>query len=187
MSDGYERDFDAREIAVAKAVVRRFLATRPCPRGYDAEDLLQECLIHWFRCRDGYDPKGGASRETYMAFVLERRLHEILRAQLADVRRANQTAVSLDSPADKSEPDRTLGDTLYGPDPLHDIPLKLALERVFEDLTPSQRAICIGLLSGESMAKIAETLGRMRTTLYCDDIKRIRRMFEKAGLEDFLK
>ena len=86
------------EIATAKQVISQFQASHSWLKGLDFEDLLQECLIHWFLQRTRFQPDQGASVRTYMVKVLSNRLQEIIREQLTDRRKAFQLAETLDQP-----------------------------------------------------------------------------------------
>ena len=183
MSVSYKHDFDGWEIAVARSVVGRFLAAHPGFQGHEKEDLIQECLIHWFRHRDTYDPKRGAARTTYMGAILERRLAEIMRGELTDLRRVNQTAVSLDEPLGDEPEAKSRGDSIPAPDEIAPTEQALDIACAMANLSPAQRALC-DLLSQElPMTEIADMLDRSRSTLY-DEIKRIRKLFIDAGLDD---
>jgi DNA-directed RNA polymerase specialized sigma24 family protein len=66
--------FAAWEIAVAKSLIIKFQKNYPWLKGFEFEDLLQECLIHWYLNRASYKEERGASIRTYMAKVGKNRL-----------------------------------------------------------------------------------------------------------------
>jgi len=185
------KHFEKWEIAVAKNVVNGFIRRKKI-KGYDFDDLLQECLLHWCQNRKKYKPEKEASKRTFMGFILRRRLEEILREQLADKRRTNQAGISLtvdlnhdDSDGDvfdfsdkRQEEKYLLSQQNFG--------LEMDVGVAIPKLSPSQRKMCHLIMAGYPMAHISKILHRPRATLY-DEIKRIQRIFLDEGLKEYLE
>jgi hypothetical protein len=68
---GASAELEPWEIALAERVVRGFLATRQPFGALAFEDLIQECLTHWWLQRPRYSAERGASRATFMRRVLK--------------------------------------------------------------------------------------------------------------------
>ena len=174
--------FDDWEIALAKKLISEFQAKYPWLKIPDFDDLLQECLIHWYLNRSRFKEGRGASKRTYMAKVVSVQLQLILRRQLSDKRKIGHLAESLERPLGEGE--ETLGDTIPAADRPDEISLRIDVESVLETLTPSQRNICQLLAEGYPVTAVAEVLGKPRSTVR-DDIERIKQEFLRKGLEDY--
>ena len=176
--------FAAWEIAVAKNSIIKFQKNYPWLKGFEFEDLLQECLIHWYLNRASYKEDRGASIRTYMFKVVKNRLQLILREQQSDKRKAIHMAESLDEAIGE---DKTLpGDVLIDPESLTDHRLiHLDVEAVIESLTPLQRDICQLLEQEYPVMIVAEILRKPRTKVR-DEIKRIKEIFLQKGLKNYL-
>ena len=66
-----------------------------------------------------------------------------------------------------------------------DIDKRIDIDNVMRKLSPTQKQICNLLMSEPTIAKISKCLETPRSTIY-DEIKRIRMIFEDAGLKDYL-
>lgn len=172
------------EIAVAKNLIDEFQKSHPWLKGFEFEDLLQECLFHWFLSRDSYQQERGASSRTFMAKVVRNRLQMILREQQSDKRKAIHIAGSLDEPIGEDE--TPLGDTLIDSESPENYMIRLDVEAVLELLTPLQRDICRLLAQEYPVKQVAEMLRKPRTTIR-DEIKRVREIFLQKGLKDYWK
>jgi RNA polymerase sigma factor (sigma-70 family) len=170
------------EIAIAKKAVRRFQANYPWLRGLDFDDLLQECLIHWYLNRARYRESKGVSIKTYMARVLSTQLQLILRQELYDKRKASHLAESLEKPLGKGE--LTLADIIPADEGTTETGMRIDIESALRVLTPLQREICNLLKQDYPVKRIAEMLGKPRSTIR-DEIKRIKELFSQKGLEDY--
>lgn len=160
----------------------------------DFDDLLQECLTHWFFTKDDYDPGREASQKTFMGRIIRNKLTDLVREREADKRKIAHLAVSLDEPLgdDEDSPaliDQIDGDTVTQAPHNHflEIQLKIDLSKSLQKLTPQQKSLC-NLLGekGLSVKEASDYLKTPRSTIY-DEIKRIRTIFMKEGLEDYLK
>jgi len=184
-------DFEKWEIAVAKNVVSSFLKSNSI-REYNFNDLLQECLLHWYQKRGKYRSDRKATRQTFMGHILRRRLLEILREQEADKRRVNQVAEPLIVTFDEGESD---GDTYDLSDRKQEEEFQLSQRNfglkkdvgdAMSKLSSSERKVCHLIMEGYPMTYISKILHKPRTTLY-DEIERIRRIFLDEGLKEYLQ
>ena len=82
--------------------------------------------------------------------------------------------------------DKTLTDTVP-PDPFNQVLLKIDLSKAFRKLTSQQERLCrlIGE-GGLTVTELSECLKTPRSTIY-DEIERIRTIFEKEGLKEYLQ
>jgi RNA polymerase sigma-70 factor (ECF subfamily) len=194
MDQSNKRRFQNWEIAVAKNLVNAFQAQWLCLEREDFADLLQECLTHWFITRDSYEPTREASEKTFMAKVVRNKLTDLVREREADKRKIAHLAVSLDAPLGSGEDSHSLIDEIkegktgnVPGDPFLEIQLKIDLSTVLHKLTPKQKKLCDLLgAKGLNVKKASEYLETPRATIY-DEIKRIKKIFEKEGLKDYLK
>ncbi len=170
------------EIAIAKSLIREFRERYPWLKSLDFDDLLQECLIHWYLNQASYKEDRGASVRTYMSKVLKNQLQLILREQQTDKRKAIHLAESLDEPFKEAE--TTLADFIADSESLADYAIHLDVEAAVEILTPLQKAICQLLAQEYPVKRVAEMLCKPRSTVR-DEIKRIRNIFSQKGLKDY--
>jgi len=182
--------FESWEIAVAKRIINDNRKKYSCLEREEFDDLLQECLIHWLDVRERYDPSHGASKKTYMAEVVGNVLGHLARDASRDKRKAIYESVSLDQPLNEDEEAPTLqdkiSDTKNIPSPIKS-ELKIELSKAYQKLTPQQKKLC--KLLGEEGLSISEACKRLdkhRMIIY-REIARIRELFEKEGLKDYLK
>ena len=182
--------FENWEIAVAKKLVDQFKRKWRCFSKDDFEDLLQECLSHWYFVREKFVGTKGASKSTYMSNVIKNKLMDMVAERMAEKRKTDQMSVSLDAPI--SEDDETaiidkiadkLTEDLTGV--IHVIGLKNDLAKAMDKLTPQQRELCRLLEGGTSIKDASQQLNINRSTVY-DEIKRIAQAFEGDGLKNYL-
>jgi RNA polymerase sigma-70 factor (ECF subfamily) len=180
-------DLPQREVDIIGHVVRDFLSTRELHSDLELEDLVQECLLHWWVQKPKYRQSRGASIATFLRRVVNNKLFDLERGAKAQKRGQGRSSESLDQPLGEDEPE---GDTLadYIADPanteweaLHRVSLAAALSR----LSPRQEQIINGLRDEYTVSQISRQLGVPRATLY-DDLKRIRQIFRDEGLNQFL-
>ena len=153
------------------------------------EDLVQECLLHWWLQRSRYDEARGANRRTFMNRVCEHRLWDLWRGAHASQRWSPRGTLSLDAPATEGGDPlaELLEDSAHGPDVLAEYSELLALiARLRSRLTPRQQEVLDGLHVSRTVAEIARELGVHRDTVY-EDRRRIQNACRDAGLEDFLR
>lgn len=189
------QDLQRWEIAVAKKLIGEF---RRRSRSFDREefdDLLQECLTHWFEVRRQLDPDPEDPPIAYMARVVRNKLIDLAREREAAKRRGDLDSLSLDETVSESDDAPTftdLVDAIRSGEPGGDGLLdpgdaRIDIAKALRKLTPRQRHLC-ELLSeqGLSVTEAAERLRIPRGTLY-EEIKRIRKVFADHGLGDYLK
>ena len=190
MSLNYGGLFESWEIAVAKKVINDYRREHEYLAREGLDDLLQECLIRWLEVRDRYDPKRGASKKTYMAEVVRNMLSKLAEKATADKRKAIYESVSLDGSLSDDEDKPALIDKIAESkdiQPQTKSELKIELSRVFQKLTPQQQKLCTLLgEEGLSISEASKRLDKHRMIIY-REIARIRELFEKEGLKDYLK
>jgi len=182
--------FESWELGVAKKVIDDYRKKYKCLEREGFDDLLQECLIHWLDVRDRYDPGRGASKNTFMAEVIRNVLGQLAIKANRDKRKTIYESVSLDEPLNDDEDSPTLKDRIPGSEdvlPQIESELKIKLSKAFQKLTPQQQKLC--QLLGEEGLTISEASRRLdkhRMIVY-REIARIKELFEKEGLKDYLK
>jgi RNA polymerase sigma factor (sigma-70 family) len=194
MGHKYEEVFESWEIAIAKGLVRRFMVKWPCLAEESLDTLAGECLVRWLIAKEKYNPRQRASEKTYMAKVVYNILTDMVRARMAKKSRVLADAVSLaERVGDESENDLTLLETIDpakifgGPaDPASPISLRHDVAKVLSGLTERQQELCRLRMSGMDMDEASRALGISRDTAY-EERKRIRKIFEKAGLSDYVR
>lgn len=192
MDMNYKGLFKGWEIAIAKKLVNQFRSRAEFLKRVEFEDLLQECLTHWFFVKDQYDSSRGSSQKNFMSRIIRNKLANIAQRISADKRKALYQSVSLEKPVGNDEDAPTLIETIAESD---DAPatfilqtgLKIDLSKAFQQLTPKQKTLC-RLLGEEGLTikEASEYLRIPRGTIY-EEIKRIRAIFKKEKLEDYLK
>jgi len=191
----YEGFFQSWEIAIAKKLVNQFRGKNTCLKREEFNDLLQEVLIHWYSNKDKYNSNREASERTFMAKVVENKLTDILREIKTDKRTSNYQTISLDQPLGDDENNSTLSDVISEDNILPSsntlssflkIQLKVDLARALLKLNSRQKKICNLILSEDlNVSELSLCLNTPRTTIF-DEIKRIRKIFEKEQLKDYL-
>ncbi|MFA4905065.1 MAG: sigma-70 family RNA polymerase sigma factor [Candidatus Margulisiibacteriota bacterium] len=187
----YQGLFEDWEIGVAKNVIERFRKQWKCLELEGFDDLLQECLTHWHFSKDDYDPSAGANERTFMSRVVEHKIQHIIEKLTTDKRKVSSESVSLDERISDEEDSPTFLDRLSEDENLTSnlhvsAELKIDITRAIQKLTPKQQELCRLLgEEGMSMSEASEALKTPRGTLY-EDVKRIKAIFEKAKLHDYL-
>lgn len=182
--------FEGWEIAVAKKLIHDYRENWKCLKRDDFDDLLQECLMRWLEVRDTYDQDREASEKTFMARIVRNLLINIVEKATAEKRKAFYESESLDAPLSDEEDAPTLKDQIASKQ--EDLPqsgteLRLEIARTLQKLSPQQKELC--RLIGEEGLSINEAcshFGKHRSNIYRDVI-RIKEVFEKEGLKDYLK
>ena len=190
MSNRYEGLFENWEIGVAKNVIERFRKKWKCLAREGFDDLLQECLTHWHFSKDDYDPSAGANLRTFMSRVVAHKLGHIVEKLTSDKRKISLASNSLDERISDEEDSPTYLDQLPD-DSVSNLKisaeLKIDISRTFQKLTPQQKKLC-RLLGDEglSIKEASEALKTPRGTLY-EEIKRIKAIFQKEKLHEYLE
>jgi RNA polymerase sigma factor (sigma-70 family) len=179
--------FEPWEIELAQGIVRGFLATSGDSAVLGSDDLVQECLLHWWTQRQRYRKERGASPRTFMRRVLNARLVDLAREAGAAKRGCGRPADSLDREAGEEKEDGSmLGDLV----PSHvdvdaESSLRIDLQSGMAHLTARQRSVIRALADGWRITDISRRSGLSRDTL-CEELQRIRQVFRDAGLEEYL-
>ncbi len=193
MWQNYGGFFQDWEIAVAKNLINEFREQWTCLEREGFDDLFQECLTHWYFAKDDYDPARKASQKTFMGKVIRNKLKDLVDEREADKRKIAHLTVSLDELLGDDEDSTPLIDKIdasiitdASPNPFLRIELKLDLSKALQKLTPQQKTLYHLCEKGFNITEASEYLKTPRSTLY-DEIERIRTIFMKEGLEDYLK
>jgi len=191
----YKKLFQEWEIAIAKKIVYKYQEKHECLKRENFDDLLQEVLIHWYFNTKKFNFDRKVSKRTFMAKVVRNKLADILREVKTDKRTLNYQTISLDQPLGDDENYSTLSDTISEDgilsssntlSPFLKIQLKVDLSKAFLKLNSRQKKICNLILSEDlNVSELSLCLNTPRTTIF-DEIKRIRKIFEKEQLKDYL-
>ncbi len=186
MANRYEGLFEDWEIGVAKNVIEKFRKQWTCLEREDFDDLLQECLTHWHFSKDDYQPTAGANERTFMSRVVEYKIGHIIEKLTSDKRKVFAVSASLDEPVSDEENSPTHLDQLPDDSPQVSVELKIDVSRAWQKLTAQQQELCRLLgEEGLSIKKASEVLKKPRTTLN-EEVKRIKKIFQKAKLREYL-
>ncbi|OGS32959.1 MAG: hypothetical protein A2218_10255 [Elusimicrobia bacterium RIFOXYA2_FULL_53_38] len=178
--------FTDLEIGVVKNVINEIRRQWPCLEREDFDDLLQACLVKWWTAKPAYDEKRDASLSTFMATVVRNHLLNLKESLLSDKRVIAENTVSLNQPVDDEEGLSELIDLLPAPDPLPAFDLWMTLHSIIPDLSERQQKLCRLLREeGLSVNEASEFMQLSESAIY-KEIKRIRTVFEKQGLRDYL-
>ena len=162
----------------------------------DREDLEQELMIYLLSRLSKFDASRG-SRESFIRLRAADKVASIIQAQKREKRDYRRCTVSLDQEILDGEGRsirmaetiaredclRNLGRTSRPPAELQD--LQIDLHEVMARLPEKHRALCEHLIR-KTVIEISEETGVHRNTVYYA-LKKLRRAFEEAGLEVYLK
>ena len=156
--------------------------------GFD--DLLQECLIHWFFIKGQYRPEAGASERTFLNRITRNKIGDLIRRKNANMRKVFLMSDSLDAMGDDedsiSAKEKILMVEEQTVSKITAADLPEAMSRATANLSFRQKQICRYLSEGMSQVKVGEIMSIPRATLQ-DEIRRIREAFRKEGLEEYLR
>ena len=190
-SPNYRGFFEDWEIGIVKNIIAGFRKENQCLKTEDFDDLVQECLIHWYFVKEKYDPSSNASLKTFMERVVKNKLSNIAKEYRRDKRKVFHKSISIDQPLSEDN-DSTLSDSLSTENTSHpnfrsQLELQIELEKTMQKLSPQQKEICKYLEDETvSIKDISQYLNIDRGTVY-REIKRIRAIFEEDRLKDFLR
>jgi len=161
----------------------------------DREDLEQEMILDLLRRLPKFDPKR-AGRNTFIARIVEHKVATIIEAQKAGMRDYRLCSCSLNDRLEDEE-GRSIErmETIDQEDylrrtgklsrPMSELRnLSIDLRRAVQTLPPELRELCKRLQT-ESVTEISRDTGIPRGTIY-ESIKKLRAIFEDAGLKDYL-
>jgi len=156
--------------------------------GFD--DLLQECLIHWYYRRDQHDATKPAAKKTFMRHVFKNKISDLLEERVSVKRKAMYQSISLDELMSGMDEDM-YPDALVVEDENFDEALRsdmsVVLRRATTKLSRRQREMCrLIKVEGLNMMQVSQKLNIPRGTLF-DEVVRIREVFRDEGLTDYLQ
>jgi DNA-directed RNA polymerase specialized sigma24 family protein len=181
--------FEPWELELAERLVRRFCGRGKAFPDSEFETLLSDVLGDWYFERSQYDAARQSSRAAFMKTVVERDLTDRARAEKTLKRSALKNAIPLNEPLDDDENSLTREEVLPDPcDPLGRgvADLGFDLDKVTRRLSARQKLILKLYSERLPVTEIAALLKISRSTAH-EEIARIRKLFESAGLRDYLK
>ncbi len=181
-------DFEPWELDLVRRLVQDFITERRPPGDVEFDDLIQECLTHWWSQRDRYDEARGASRKTFLRKVVCGKLRDLARGWTTEKRGSGHLPLSLDAPASaRDHQGRTIGEMLPSQERLEaDLASLLDLRQITSRLSERQRDIIAGVTAGMNKTDLSRQLGISRDTLH-EELRRIQQVFRDEGLADHLQ
>jgi RNA polymerase sigma-70 factor (ECF subfamily) len=182
MKLSYGNLFQDWEVGIVKKIVSEYRRKWKCLERDGFDDLVQECLIHWLDVRDKYNPNKDAAIQTFMARVIRNRLSDLVKEGSREKRKAFYQSRSLyELTDDIASSGKNIIDDFIAEE------LNSKVLNVFEKLTLDQRKLCELLLEEDmNINKASRYFQKHRSCIY-DDVKKLRDLFEKEGLRDYLK
>lgn len=160
-----------------------------CLKDESFEDLMQECLVHWFFTKDQYRPESGASERTFLNRVMRNKIADIVKFEGRNKRKMFYLSESLDA-LDESRSVNAKEKALMNDEQviskITEGDLPDAMAKVTANLSFRQKQICRYLSEGMNQIQVGKKMNIPRTTLQVE-MKRIRDVFQEAGLEEFLR
>ncbi len=193
-SNQYDEGIDPYAVEIIRFKARQ-LVRQAGFTAADGDDLEQEMILDLLRRLPKYNPER-AQLNTFIARVVEHEVATLIQKQKAGIRDHRRCRSSMNEPF-KNEDGCTVDrvETLDQEDYLDRISVErrpgeelrtLALDvaAVLERLPPELRELCLRLKQ-ETVTEISRDTGVPRGTIY-ESIKRLREIFEDAGLKDYL-
>ncbi|MCE5314046.1 MAG: hypothetical protein ABFD49_07225 [Armatimonadota bacterium] len=161
----------------------------------DKEDLEHELMAHLLEFWPQFDARRGAVK-TFINCVIDTRIRQILESRRTRKWGFGKQTVSLEERVDDESGHPIMrGDTIDGEEymlrigrlrrpVLDECDLRMDLERIISQLSPELRDIC-ERLQRQSVVEISKETSMPRHRLYVS-IRKLRRIFEEAGLDDCL-
>lgn len=149
---------------------------------------MQEVYAHWFVARKKYKPECGASLKTFMERVARRRLLNIVKEKERAKRKAFYISLSLDELLEHEDggfikefvaTENEAVNTLMKKE------LSVAVTKAIDKLSFRQQELCRLLKEDPNLNQAAKRMNVARSTLQ-DEVRRIREIFRKDGLEEYL-
>ena len=179
-----DRGGDARLSAYARSLIQlkaRQLCQHPGFGFSDQPDLEQDLTLALLRKLHLYDPRRGASEDTFAARVIDSAAKMILRASLRAKRAPGRRGRSLDAGGgnvvSEVDGDRRRGDS---PSQLSELELQEAMASALAELTPIQAEVA-RRLGERPVAAVARELGVSRRQVN-GVVAALRERFIQAGL-----
>jgi len=163
-------------------------------RKSDVEDIESDLLVEILERLPQFDPEK-ACYNTFVASVVRAKVKNILRDRQRERRDRSREEYSLNDTVHDGRGSRTEhAEQLSWEEDDHRIgggrsedeqrEMTLDVETVLAGLSDDERALC-ELIKTESISEAARQLGIPQTTA-ASKVKRLRRVFREAGLEDYL-
>lgn len=179
--------FAAWEIAAVRREVHRFLGGHNVPN-WEAGDLEQECLTHWWVKRRGYRATGGSNPRTFLRPVVNALLVDLLRAETAQKRGSGTRAQSLDAPLATDDGEGLTWHEVVGDPAPVERPELVLHQRLLADvvvqaqarLGASDRQLLDAWLEGHNATEMGVLLGQPRTTI----TSRLHKLFERLRSDE---
>lgn len=153
------------------------------------EDLLQECLIHWFFMKDRYRPESNASERTFLNRVTRNKIADLIRRRETNKRKVLYVSKSIDGMGGDEQSINTKEKLLMVEEQIMSkisaANLPEAMAKATAGLSFRQKQICRYLSEGMTQVKVGEVMKISRGVLR-NEIKYIREAFRKVGLEEYL-
>ncbi len=190
ISQNYRGLFQEWELREILCSIREAQREYPSLKREGTEDLLQECLIHWFFIKDQYRPEAGASERTFLNRITRNKIADLIRRREANIRKVSYMSESLDAMGEDEESisakEKILMVEEQTVQKISAADLPDAVSRATAGLSFRQKQICRYLSEGMSQVKVGEIMKIPRATLQ-DEIRRIREAFLKEGLEEYIR
>jgi RNA polymerase sigma-70 factor (ECF subfamily) len=150
---------------------------------------MQECLVHWFFMKDQYRPESGASERTFLNRITRNKIADLIKFKRRNKRKVFYLSESLDAMEEThsvNAKEKALMDEEQVISKITEESLPEVLAKVTTNLSFRQKQICRYLSEGMNQKQVGEKMNMPKSTLQ-DEMKRIREVFKRAGLEEFLR
>lgn len=188
-------NFDDYAITYIRLKVRQ-LIKRCGFNASDRDDLEQEIALHLFEHLREHDPERGTVK-TFIACIVENKVRTMIRVRNRRIKNLDFPLFSLNEEIPEEDSfgvmqrmeaidreDYLLGAGLLSRPVLEMLEMRLDIDRVVSDLPPALREICEGLKT-QTVTQISAATGASRQQVY-DAIRKLRGIFDEAGLKDYL-
>ena len=185
-SQHYGNLFEDWEIAITKGLILEYCEKWKLLNGEGFDDLLQECLTHYYISKTKYVPRDDATLKSFARRVIKNKLNDIVKRVYRHKRKASYETIPLDEAikTDEDKPPFIIQD--HPTKTITEADLKSHIQKVFKKLTPKQQDLCRLLYEeGLSINEASKRFKFSRAAIY-REVLRIREIFEKEGLKDYL-
>jgi len=191
----YRGLFEGWEIALAKELIDRFRSRWRSLEREGSDDLLQECLFHWYGVRNQFDPRRELLPRAFMARVVRNKLADLARERGAAKRGGEADIVGLDDTVGASDSAATFAELAdlaaslesSAGGALDAVDARLDLARALRRLDRRQRRVCALLIEHEfNLKAVAQRLRTPRAALY-EELKKIKVILSDQRLGEYLR
>lgn len=127
-------------------------------RGYDQEDFRQEARMIFYHAVHSYDAAKGYTFGKFFQLALRNHIYSLVRKDMAQKRRMEKTATSLDGLAEKGMVPHHATEHQHAPTPLDYILVNDKLSEYKDSLSPLEQKVFSAYLKKEPFEEIAEDL-----------------------------